>query len=87
MCEKYQVAIPKAVLEPLQIKPGQKRDVIVYEGRAEFVPVQGVRAASCASSTSTGHRERRCEKGCANQGAMVDWEKTNLWRQIALKGK
>ncbi len=43
--EKYQVVIPKAVRESLQIKPVQKLDVIVYEGRAEFVPVQDMRAA------------------------------------------
>ena len=43
--KKYQVVLPKAVRESLQIKPGQKLDVIVYDGRAEFVPVRDVRAA------------------------------------------
>lgn len=43
--EKYQVMIPKAVRESLQIKPGQKLDVIVYEGRVEFVPVRDLRVA------------------------------------------
>ena len=37
--EKYQVVIPKAMRESLQIRPGQKLEVMVYEGRAELVPV------------------------------------------------
>lgn len=43
--EKYQVVIPKAVRESLQIRPGQKLEVIVYEGRAELVPVGDLREA------------------------------------------
>jgi len=37
--EKFQVVIPKSVRETLAIRPGQKLEVIVHEGRAELVPV------------------------------------------------
>ena len=43
--EKNQVVIHKAVRESLQIRPGQKLEVIVYEGRAELVPVGDLREA------------------------------------------
>ena len=35
---KYQVVIPKAVRESLQLRPGQKMQVIEYDGRIEFIP-------------------------------------------------
>ena len=36
---KYQVVIPQSVRESLQIKPGQKVQVMVYENRIEMIPV------------------------------------------------
>lgn len=37
---KYQVVIPKAARQALGVKPGQRVEVIVFEGRLELVPVR-----------------------------------------------
>lgn len=36
---KYQVVIPRQVRESLQIKPGQKVQVMLFENRIELIPV------------------------------------------------
>jgi AbrB family looped-hinge helix DNA binding protein len=36
---KYQVVIPRRVRESLQIKPGQKVQVLLFENRIELIPV------------------------------------------------
>lgn len=40
---KYQVVVPKAVRESLGLQPGQKVQVILYEGRIELIPVKPIR--------------------------------------------
>jgi AbrB family looped-hinge helix DNA binding protein len=40
---KYQVVIPKTVRETLNIRPGQRMQVIEYDGRIEFIPEQDIK--------------------------------------------
>lgn len=42
---KYQVVIPKAIRESLNIRPGQKIQVIQYENRIELIPVKPIKEA------------------------------------------
>lgn len=37
---KYQVVIPKAIREALDIYPGQKVQVIRYQNRIELIPIR-----------------------------------------------
>lgn len=41
---KYQVVIPPAIRQAFGLKPGQKFEVIVYEGRITLVPVGPMKA-------------------------------------------
>jgi len=36
----FQVEIPRAARESLGIEPGQKIQVLLYDGRIEFIPVK-----------------------------------------------
>lgn len=40
---KFQVVIPLAIRERLQLAPGQKVQALVYQNRIEFIPVQPAR--------------------------------------------
>ncbi len=40
---KYQVVIPKDVREKLGLRPGQKVQAMVYDGRIELIPLQPIR--------------------------------------------
>ena len=37
---KFQVVIPRKIRESLGIRPGQRIQVLVYEGRVEFIPLR-----------------------------------------------
>ena len=39
---KYQVVIPREVRETLHLRPGQKMQVIEYDGRIEFIPERDI---------------------------------------------
>lgn len=41
---KYQVVIPSELRKRLGIKPGQKIEVLAYQGRLEFIPIGDMRA-------------------------------------------
>ena len=40
---KFQVVIPKAVRKALQIRPGQKMQVVEYKGRIELIPEKDIK--------------------------------------------
>lgn len=41
---KFQVVIPKAVRETLDIQPGQKLQILQFADRIEFVPVRDLKS-------------------------------------------
>lgn len=41
---KYQVVIPLAVREALEIYPGEKIHVLQYENRIEFIPEKNIKS-------------------------------------------
>jgi len=39
---KYQVVIPKKIRESLHLRPGQKLQVVEYNGRVELIPERDI---------------------------------------------
>ena len=39
---KFQIVIPKTVRESLRLRPGQKMQVVEYDGRIEFIPERDI---------------------------------------------
>ena len=42
MSPKYQVVIPRAIRESLHLRPGQKMQVMEYNGRIELIPERDI---------------------------------------------
>jgi AbrB family looped-hinge helix DNA binding protein len=40
---KYQVVIPKTVREALNLRPGQKMQILEYAGRIELIPERDIK--------------------------------------------
>ena len=40
---KFQVVIPKTTRESLRLRPGQKMQVVEYEGRIELIPERDIK--------------------------------------------
>jgi len=40
---KFQVVIPKAIRDSLNIRPGQKIQAIAYSGHVEFIPIRDIK--------------------------------------------
>jgi AbrB family looped-hinge helix DNA binding protein len=39
---KFQVVIPKAIRDSLQLRPGQKVQAIAFENRIELIPIRSI---------------------------------------------
>jgi AbrB family looped-hinge helix DNA binding protein len=57
---KYQVVIPEKIRQAMGIKPGQKFEVMEYEGCLEFVPVKSLKSlrGSLKGLDAKGIREK-----------------------------
>lgn len=45
LSSRFQIVIPKDVREHLDLKPGQKLQVLGYKGRVELIPVEPIEAS------------------------------------------
>ncbi len=42
---KYQVVIPKEIRQKLDLRPGQKLQIIEFGNRIEFIPIKNIKEA------------------------------------------
>ena len=55
---KYQVVIPQAVREALALRPGEKFQVVSYDGRIELIPVRRMKQTRGLQNQSEGNALR-----------------------------
>ena len=55
---KFQVVIPQAVREALGLRPGEKFQVVSYDGRIELIPVQRMKQSRGFLKGMTGKIDR-----------------------------
>ena len=60
---KYQVVIPRAVRERMGLNPGEKLQVISFDGRIELIPIRPMRSmrgflAGCDSTFARDEEDR-----------------------------
>ncbi len=55
---KFQVVIPQAVREALSLRPGEKFQVVSYDGRIELIPVQRMKQSRGFLKGMTARIER-----------------------------
>jgi len=63
LSSKYQLAIPKAIRESLNLKAGQQFSLITIGNIIEMVPISSIKDArgsfaNCGSSESSDYRDR-----------------------------
>lgn len=59
---KFQVVIPLRVRRALGIRPGQKVQVIPYEGRIELIPLEPIKKARGFLRGIDTHMERETDR-------------------------
>ena len=62
--QKYQVVIPKELRDSLQIRPGEKVQVLQYENRLELIPMKSIKKMRgfLKGIDTTVEREKYMEK-------------------------
>jgi AbrB family looped-hinge helix DNA binding protein len=59
---KFQLVVPQAVRERMQLAPGEKLKVLAFDGRIELIPLRPMRALRGAFPGLDTHIEREADR-------------------------